>query len=210
MGKSSGGIRGRGIAGTGDFMGEPVAKLRGATEAGYTDKMMRNIVGIEQKYRTNKDETLHIFTPTGDLVRSIGGKGASVSASPLSIPEDAILTHNHPRSLGKKGINRIGNSFSNTDLYTMVGRNAREMRAVTPTYTFSMKRPKGGWGVKSELQLTRAYNKAYREVQAEMEIYFYKRGFSTDAVARANATFYHKVNKKLAASFGWDYTKKNR
>ena len=209
MGKSSGGIRGRGIASAGIF-GDPVLNLKGATEAGYSEKMMRNIVGIEQKYRTNKDETLHIFTPTGDLVRSIGGKGASVSASPLSVPEDAILTHNHPRSLGKKGINAIGNSFSDTDLYTMVGRNAREMRAVTPTYTFSMKRPKGGWGVKSKLQLTRAYNKAYKEVDFEMRSYLHKRNYSADAISRANATFYHQVNKKLAAKFGWDYTKKNR
>ena len=36
-------------------------KGRGYTEKGYTNKMIKNIVGIEQKYRRNKDETLHVF-----------------------------------------------------------------------------------------------------------------------------------------------------
>lgn len=206
MGKSSGGVR-SGANGGGPK--NPVKNLKGATEAGYTDKMVRNIVGIEQNYRMNKDETLHIFSPTGDLIRSIGGKGAKVIAPIGSIPEDVILTHNHPRSLGSKGINRIGNSLSGDDLFTAVARNAREIRAVTPTYTFSMKRPKGGWGV-SEKRLRSEYRKAYKSVDLEMREYLAKHNYSAASVARANATFYHKLNKRLAAQFGWDYTKKNK
>lgn len=209
MGKSSGGVRSGANGGEPKTL-NPVKNLKGATEAGYTDKMVRNIVGIEQNYRMNKDETLHIFSPTGDLIRSIGGKGAQVRFATSDVPEGFILTHNHPRSLGSKGINRIGNSFSGDDILTAVNTNAREIRAVTPTYTFSMKRPKGGWGVKSKQQLKRAYNKAYREVDFEMRTYLRKRGYSADAVNRANATFYHKLNKRLAAQFGWDYTKKNK
>lgn len=203
MGKSSGGVRNAGIR-----VGMINVTARGATEEGYSAKMLRNIVGIEQEYRLNKDETIHIFTPDGDLIKSIGGKGASVRGNIYDIPEGAILTHNHPRSLGSKGILRIGNSFSDTDLYTMVARNAKEMRAVTPTYTFSMKRPKNGWGVKSKTQLVRAYKKAYREVDYELRSYLHKHKYSQEAFDRANSIFYHKVNTKVAKKFGWIYTKK--
>lgn len=206
MGKSSGGLRG---GSNGGGPKNPIMDLKGATEAGYTDKMMRNIVGIEQKYRTNKDETLHMFTPSGELIHSFAGKGAEVRIPSGLIIEHTILTHNHPRSLGQKGVLRIGNSLSAPDLYTMVRRNVREMRAVTPTYTYSMKRPKGGWGV-TEQRLKRAYKKAERETLDEARRYIARMGNSKTAIMRANATFYHKVNKKLAAKFGWDYTKKNR
>lgn len=121
-------------------------KGRGYTEKGYTNKMIKNIVGIEQKYRRNKDETLHVFNSKGDIVSSIGGKGARVIFNAKQIPANSILTHNHPRSLAEKGIKRIGNSFSIDDINTAIKTNAKEMRAVTPTYTFSIKRPKGGWG----------------------------------------------------------------
>lgn len=187
----------------------PVKNLKGATEAGYTDKMVRNIVGIEQNYRMNKDETLHIFSPTGDLIRSIGGKGAQVRFATSEVPEGSILTHNHPRSLGSKGINRIGNSFSNADLQTAVRTNAREIRAVTPTYTFSMKRPKGGWGVSPE-KVRSAFNQAENKVDRSLRRYLDRQGWSENAVNRANAVKAHKINKILASQFGWEYTKKNR
>lgn len=101
--------------------------------------MVKNIVGMEQKYRRNKDETLHVFNSKGDIVSSIGGKGAQVVFDPKKIPANSILTHNHPRSLGTNGIRRIGNSFSSDDIRSAIKVNAKEMRAVTPTYTFSVK-----------------------------------------------------------------------
>jgi hypothetical protein len=206
MGKSSGGVR---SGGDGGGPKNPVKNLKGATEAGYTDKMVRNIVGLEQNYRRNKDETLHIFSPTGDLIRSIGGKGAQVRFAISEVPEGSILTHNHPLSLGKKGINRIGNSFSNADIQTAIRTNAREIRAVTPTYTFSIKRPKGGWGVSAE-KIRSAFNDAENKVDRALRRYLDRWGWSENAVNRANAVKAHKINKILAAQFGWNYTKKNR
>lgn len=108
--------------------------------------MKRNILGIERAYRNNKDETLHIYTPQGDLVRSIGGEGAQVRYRRSDVPENSIMMHNHPRSIGTTGIRRIGNSFSPEDISSAIAANASEIRVVTPTYAFSIKRPTGGWG----------------------------------------------------------------
>lgn len=139
MGRNSNGVAGKSSSSNG-------TALKGKTEDGYTSKMVKHIVGLEQKYRNNKDETLHFFSPSGDIIKSIGGKGAQVQFDIKSIPANTIMTHNHPRSLGLKGIKSIGNSFSADDIASAVKVNAKEIRAVTPTYTFSLKRPKGGWG----------------------------------------------------------------
>lgn len=182
---------------------------KGATEKGYTAKMVRNIVGIEQKYRRNKDETLHVFTDKGDLVTSIGGQGAEVKYNRRAIPPDSILTHNHPRSIGKNGIERIGHSFSKADLRTAVDLNAKEMRAVTPTYTFSVKRPKGGWGV-STRELVKTYGKIYKVVHRSVLAYVKERNRSPSSIARVEVTTHHRVMKILAKKYGWDYSKKNK
>lgn len=202
MGRNASGVR------DGRNSTSPKSGSRGATEKGYTAKMVRNIVGIEQKYRKNKDETLHVFTSTGDLVRSIGGKGAEVKFRVGDIPQNSILTHNHPRALGAKGIMRIGNSFSGNDIVSVVRTNAKEMRAVTPTYTFSIKRPSGGWGCSPE-EAKKAYKAAERYVKRQSDYYYVRVGMNQTSKSRNAATFYHRVMKRVAAKFGWEYSKKN-
>ena len=180
---------------------------KGATEKGYTAKMVKNIVGMEQKYRRNKDETMHVFNSKGDIVSSIEGKGAQVVFDPKKIPANSILTHNHPRSLGTNGIRRIGNSFSSEDIRSAIDVNAKEMRAVTPTYTFSVKRPKGGWGVSADVA-SKAFADANRTVYKQGHSYLTKTGWNESNIARATVTHYHKVMKILAKKYGWEYTKK--
>lgn len=176
MGRNSGGVKASGTKSGGIS--------RGATEQGYSAKMAKNILGMEGKIRGNKDESLHVFSQSGNLLKSVGGKGAQVSYDPKDIPANSILTHNHPRSLGATGIRRIGNSFSVQDIVSAVNVNAREIRAVTPTYTFSVKRPKGGWGGCAK-QVGDAFMKANKEVQSEMHAYLNKTGWSDDSIARA-------------------------
>lgn len=201
MGRNSGGVTSSGKGGSS-------GGSKGATEKGYTAKMVKNIVGMEQKYRRNKDETLHVFNSKGDIVSSIGGKGAQVRFDPKKIPANSILTHNHPRSLGTNGIRRIGNSFSSDDIRSAIKVNAKEMRAVTPTYTFSVKRPKGGWGV-SENEVAMAYANANNRVTKQRDDYLIKTGWGQSQIYRANVTHFHKVMKILAKKYGWDYSKKN-
>lgn len=180
---------------------------KGATEKGYTAKMVKNIVGMEQKYRRNKDETMHVFNANGDFVSSIAGKGPQVILDFKKIPANSILTHNHPRALGQSGIRRIGNSFSSEDIMSAIYANAKEMRAVTPTYTFSIKRPKGGWGV-SVAEAKKAFANANRRVSKQGNNYLDQTKWHESNIARATVTHYHKVMKILAKKYGWEYTKK--
>lgn len=45
---------------------------------------------------------------------------------------------------------RIGNSFSLHDIEIAIKHNVREIRAVTPTYTYSISRPSRGWGITAD------------------------------------------------------------
>lgn len=201
MAKGSGGTRKK-------YPQKSAPGKRRTTEKGYNAKMVKNIVGMEQKYRRNKDETLHVFNSKGDIVSSIGGKGAHVVFDPKNIPANSILTHNHPRALGQSGIRRIGNSFSSEDIMSAIKVNAKEMRAVTPTYTFSIKRPKGGWGV-SVAEVTKAFANANRTVSKQGRNYLDQTKWQESNIARAEVTHFHKVMKILAKKYGWDYSKKN-
>lgn len=200
MAKTSAGVR---SSSSGRQGGAP----NGATEKGYTQKMARNITLAEGTIRNNRDESMFVFSSDGDLMRTFAGKGASVRFDPKKVPENSIITHNHPRALGQKGIKAIGSSFSQSDIVSAVSTNAKEIRAVTPTYTFSVKRPKGGWGGSPE-SIGRAFSKAEDEVDIEMRRYFSKVGRTQRNYDRANATFYHKVMQKMSKQYGWIYSKK--
>ncbi len=82
------------------------------------------------------------------------------------------------------------------------------MRAVTPTYTFSIKRPKGGWGVSAD-EATKAFADANRTVLKQGHNYLNQTKWNESNIARAEVTHFHKVMKMLAKKYGWDYSKKN-
>lgn len=194
-------------------MGEPqiYRERNEATEEGYTSTMRKNILGMESKIRQNEDEGLYFYTPRGKYISFVQGEGAGVAKFPegFVVPTDAIMTHNHPRALNQTGIRRTGSSFSRMDMMTAVRYNAREMRAVTPTYTFSMKRPKGGWRA-TPTEVYDAYLDYERKVRGELGGYIEKQGHSETAIRRAEVLHWHKVNKYVADHFGWKYTKKNK
>ena len=92
--------------------------------------------------------------------------------------KDCIFTHNHPRGWQEpeKSLGRIGNSFSPADMYLAIAHNVSEMRAVTPNYTFAMKRPEEGWGItisKFEKLVNRENNKLRAEFTARIIIIHY-------------------------------------
>jgi|GEM_PF-6704856 len=111
MAKTSGGVRGGG-----GNKRRRNSSSTGKTEKGYTKKMRKNILSMESRYRNNKDETLHVYGSSGNIITSFGGKGAEVRFNSKGIPENTILTHNHPHSIGASEITRIGNSFSKQDI----------------------------------------------------------------------------------------------
>ena len=179
------------------------------TERGYSRRLQRNILARENNIRNNRDESLHYFDASGTELARLQGKGTSVRAPKGFVdPQGAIITHNHPRAIGRVGIMAIGNSFSSTDIMTAVRTDAQEMRVVTPTYTFSMRRPSQGWGA-TAAQVKKEYSAADRKVKKLMNNYISKQGWSADAINRATVLHWHMVNRMVAKKFGWIYSKKN-
>lgn len=162
---------------------------------------------MEERYRNNKDETLHVFDSKGNFIKSVDGKGAEVRLKGVAIPINSIITHNHPRSIGSKGIMRIGNSFSKADIVSAIYFDVAEIRAKTPTYTFSLKRPKEGWGVTVK-QVKSAFTRTYKKVYRANVDYLQKRGYNETNNQRASVTTFHDVVKELAKKYGWNYSKK--
>lgn len=189
MAKTSGGVRG----GSGKKGG----------------KQERAIAVAEGTIRSNKYETAVAYDNKGNLLLNKKGGSRSVrfTDSEIAKLKDSVFTHNHPSALGKTGVRAIGTSFSHQDLTFAVGANLKEIRAVTPTYTFSVKRPKNGWGV-SPQRVKAAYSRAEKEVRMEMDKYLNKVGRTKTSYDRANASYYNQINKRVADKFGWEYSHK--
>ena len=185
-----------------------VRTVGGATENGYSATLKRNILSYEHQQRQEKNEAMAFYDDEGNQLARIQGKSDHVSVRKEQVPgENLIFTHNHPAALGQTGYRSIGNSFTPDDMVMAVKFKAKEMRAVTPNYTFSFKRPQGGWNAK-QTEVWRAYDRAMAQVRADGE-YYYGRAKMTDvANERYKATYWHRVNKIVAKEFGWNYSKK--
>ena len=190
MAKTSGGVRGGG--------GKP-------------NKQSRAIAVAEESIRYNRYETAVAYDSKGNLLLNKKGGSRSISFTKDEIAKlkDSVFTHNHPSSLGQTGIRAIGTSFSHQDLTFAVNANLKEIRAVTPTYTFSVKRPKNGWGV-SPKQVKAAYDRAERKVKREMNKYLNKVGRTGTSYDRANVSYYNRITKLVADEFGWEYSHRRR
>lgn len=175
----------------------------------FDEKVTMQVTRIEDEIRMNKKfETAVAVDKGGNIILDKRGAKYSVSFTRDEVKsiKDCIFTHNHPRGWGYAAdrIGHIGNSFSIADIKTAIVADVAEMRAVTPLYTFSMKRPEGGWGVKPDTLQDYA-NRKSRELSNE----FYKlieNGQLTPD--NASAIHYHILWKRVAKHYNWEYTKK--
>lgn len=147
----------------------------------------------------NRDyETGVIVDREGKVLVDKRGKSFKVEFSDeeCNLMKNAIFTHNHPRGwkVPENSIARIGNSFSIEDLSLAVGHDAAEIRAVTPNYTFVMRRPEKGWGVSlKEFQAT------YMKENAKLKKEFTQRiNAGTLTFAQANSTHFHLLARRIA------------
>lgn len=198
---------GRGHGGTRSSSGA-VAK----TERGLSLKVALAVTQMEESIRTNAFESIHAFDEIGNETYQKQGS----AKDPYHVREidtrqlkDKIVTHNHPRSLGKSGYKSFGNSLSPEDMLTAVYSDVRDMRAATPRYTFSMKRPSGGWGV-SEQEVKIRYKSVIQRINKQDRAYIRSQNHNPIAYERAESTYWHRVNKAVAKSFGWDYSKSKK
>lgn len=172
-------------------------------------KTTRKVTAIENEIRMNKShETGIVVDKNGKVIIDKRGEAFQVqfTDSECLLMKDNIMTHNHPRGWGQpeKSLGRIGNSFSIEDLTLAVGNDVAEIRAVTPHYTFSMKRPKSGWGVTvKELKMV------YMANNLKLRNQFMKRiKKNTLTPSQANATHFHLLARQIAKQYNWTYEKK--
>lgn len=170
--------------------------------------LYRKIASTENDIRMNKKfETGVIFDKIGEII--IDKRGASYSVSftneECKKMKDCIFTHNHPRGWGypDRSLGRIGNSFSPEDVFLAVRWDLAEMRAVTPNYTFTMKRPENGWGIDLD-KLDRIIKLENHNLNKE-----FSELISKDIItpSQANVLHYHMLWKRISTKLKWSYSK---
>lgn len=166
------------------------------------------VANTEADIRMNtRHETAVVIDSRGNVL--VDKRGASYSVvftdDECSLMKDAIVTHNHPRgwAVPERELGRIGNSFSMEDLILAISRDVAELRAVTPNYTFVMRRPVNGWGVFWK-DLMEDYKRENKKLGKELGDRIAR---GTLTVSRANATHYHILAKRIAKKYDWEYVK---
>ena len=170
-----------------------------------------------------------VYDTEGNIIFN-NDKGKNGSVSLGNDFNDRIITHNHPgydatRSQGYIKRPDGGGSLSDADIFTAARNNAREIRAVTRNYTYTMRRPEKGWGIDSTnhgrvwtgrkwadnadtKRAKRVYNAVVKQVRAKRDEYYrnYK-GDKNVAWRRSQTIIWHQVNREFAKRMGWDYSK---
>ena len=172
----------------------------------------------ESAIRNEHLENIAVFDRDGNIIYQDVGEIGSVSPGDIWTyrDKDVVITHNHP-NIDEKGNLRAdgGGSFSPNDVAVAIASNAKEIRAVTPTHTFSLKRPKEGWGearIKGGFEIMGEHIKVQTEVQRKNLRYIIgvsKRGGDyLTAIRRASSIDGHQAMKEMARRYGWEYTVK--
>lgn len=152
------------------------------------------VLAAERTIRGDGIETAFVFDRKGNVLKMV--KGTSNSVAIGKVPKDSVVTHNHPSNA----------SFSPADIMTAIGLDMAEIRAVGKTYTYSLTRPKKGWG--DPAKAIAEYNKASKEAKVEVDAFFYRGiAMGLDRSKGANLLLPHLEMKKFAKTMGWEYTK---
>lgn len=196
MGGRAGGGAGGGM-GSGSRSG---GLVRGDTETGYSAALSRSVLKAEGEIKDQKNETIVIFNDDGTVAFRKDGTRMGVTYDGRK-STDKVVTHNHPGPDAP---------FSSTDLKTAVEMNQKEIRAVSRNYTYSMKRPKGGWGSVKPEAVMRTYGTIKRQVAKEWD----SRISSASSGAGVRTEYFKsqiEVQRRIAKKYGWSFSyKKNK
>ena len=215
MGRGHGSGRGT-SAKAGGFQGD--ASMRGMS-AGLAKALMQR----ENAIRNDIVENISVFDEKGNVAFQAKSKDEDSVDIPWSIPSNSVITHNHPAAKRPDQ----GGSFSKKDIIKAVVLDAKEIRAVTPSYTYRMKRPAKGWGTKTrneavlgigrngklvyDKSIVRAegiYKRIFKRAELAESKYIQEyKGDKRVAARRSSAVFWHQVNKDFAKQMGFEYTK---
>ena len=166
----------------------------------------------EREIRLNKKyETAVSFDKDGNIILNKPGGSRHVMFTPEECKrmKNTVMTHNHPSGWDypDNSVRRIGNSFSRDDLLLAVRYDLSEIRAVTPLYTFVMRRPEKGWGVPID-RFLEVYKEVDGLIRREGDAYVRQMGYSEESCNRASIVHFHKLNRELSKRLGWHYSKR--
>lgn len=126
------------------------------TDSGMNRQEAFRVNQLESKIRNRKTEKGYVIGANGEIIAESVKSSKSAArfyTRDLERSKDAILTHNHPNAdMGGTMAARIGLPFSDQDVRNAIRFDQKEVRAVTPNYTYSIRRPKGGWGDEAQKQ----------------------------------------------------------
>lgn len=176
----------------------------------YLDKgVYKAITTHENRIRKNKSfETLLCFDDSGNILFKKHGSQKQIAFTEDEIKnfKDKIITHNHPGGwhTPEGSMHRIGSSFSKEDILMAIHSDAKEIRAVTPNYTFYMKRPASGWGLTVE-----EANKIISLLNKEQLDKMWERiNNNTTTRGKAGVVHWHQIWKIFSLKYHIEYGKK--
>lgn len=171
--------------------------------------LQENLEQTEGEIRHAPVEHLHAFDPeTGEEVYHAKGdrKGVVVTPGMRGKMRGAVITHNHPPSqkAPEQHPDHPHDSIAPKDIETATQTRAAEIRAVTPTHTFSMKPGPGAKGFETADidRFKRIYSKEKNNVEKEWEGRV-NRGETTWDHFRHGGL--HDIMSRVAPQMGWRY-----
>ena len=180
-----------------------MAKTSGGNRGGGNSSSAKKAIdSIEQKIRYSKIENVAVVDSKGNIIGQGKGKPnqVKVPVDSLNKLKDATITHNHPAS----------GTFSREDITLAISGDVAEIRAVSKEGTYSLKRPKDGWGVSSS-NFNEEYNKISKRVTTKQDEFIRSyNGDRREAIIKSMEMFDVSsiAIKELSKKHGWKYSHK--
>lgn len=187
------------------------------TEKGLNKQESFTVSKLESKIRNRKTEKAYVVDANGKVSAesyASSHKSAAFRRNDLERARGGVLTHNHPTEGANSALRgtlagRIGLPFSAQDFASAIEYDLKEIRAVTPTYTYSVRRPKGGWGNYSDIakDLRKLHSDAYIGYHEYRDRHRGKLP-NNQSQDRANVGVQYSLVKNLAKKYGWEFTRR--
>jgi len=218
---------------------EKLRQKKSDTESGMTPEQKRAVNSIEEEYRDRHTETGFIVGENGRILTKTIKSRSNQATFDLGLVRmygnDAVITHNHPNhefdSNGKytgdgSGLGqRVGVSLSGEDIALAAYADAKEMRASSPNYTYSIRRGENGWCA-SPRELHSAWEREYERQMFSLELHAESARNTTikqtdgtsktysgedirkERWGRMNALASHRAIQDVAKKYGLVYTRR--
>ena len=189
--------------------------------SGLTPAQQRAVTAWEDKNRDFKTEHTVLVDEQGRIdprgkVQVGSGSSSRARISSAAMVENGVLTHNHPSNSTGDIAGRVGVPLSGQDVWVAAKYNLKEVRAVSPHYTYSVRRPAGGWpsgwsGFSREFQQI-ADREARSMFTDTMRVLNANGGVTrNDADVynnRINTVASHRAMQAMAKKYGFTYTRR--